>query len=256
MNKFAAYTPAEYKALLGRRTTRRIESSRILKNDKVYPTNLDSFDWRDKNVVNPIKDQGQCGSCWAFSAVQAQESKWAIVHKELLTLSEQNLVDCVTKCDGCNGGNEADAYDYVIKTQKGLWNLEKDYPYKAIDGTCQFNEEKGVAKIVSYYRPTTTESEDTVGGALAADGVVSVAIDASNWSFQLYSSGIYDEPSCDPHQLDHAVGLVGFGVENNVKYWIVRNSWGTSWGEKGYIRMIRGMNNQCGIATDAIIPMI
>lgn len=251
MNKFAAYTPSEYSALLGKK------SSPItgVPAKKFTKPNSDSCDWRTKGIVNPIKDQASCGSCWAFSTVQAQESQWALIKGELLDLSEQNLVDCVTACYGCSGGDEYVSYDYVIQYQGGLWMLQSDYPYKGIDGTCKFNKEKGVAQVLSYYRPTTTGDEDALAAACEKDGVVSIAIDASNWSFQLYTSGIYDEPACNPQNLDHAVGLVGFGVENNTPYWIVRNSWGTSWGEKGYIRMIR-KDNQCGVATDVIIPQV
>ncbi|KAK8899396.1 hypothetical protein M9Y10_001712 [Tritrichomonas musculus] len=255
MNKFAAYTPAEYNVLLGKKVTR-AERPKISMNKKFVKPNSDSVDWRESGIVNPIKDQASCGSCWAFSVIQAQESQWALVNKELLDLSEQNLVDCVTSCYGCGGGDEYVSYDYVISNQQGLWNLQKDYPYTAVGGTCKFSLEKGVAKVTGYYRPTITDDEDALAAACEKDGVVSIAIDASNWSFQLYTTGIYDEPSCQPHNLDHAVGLVGFGVEDGTQYWIVRNSWGTSWGEKGYIRMVRGKNNQCGVASDVIIPQV
>lgn len=120
----------------------------------------------------------------------------------------------------------------------------------------QIFSEKGFAKIKSYYRPTTTANEDELAAACEKDGVVSVAIDAAQWSFQLYTSGIYDDQKCGYNRLSHAVGLVGFGIQDDTKYWIVRNCWGTTWGEKGYVRILRGKNNLCGIASDVIIPQV
>ena len=184
------------------------------------------------------------------------ESKYAQVNGKLYSLSEQNLVDCVTYCYGCNGGDEYISYDYVLKYQDGLWMTEDDYPYTGVDGTCKFDASKGVCKFSGYYRPTTTQDETELANACASDGVVSVAIDAGQYSFQLYSSGIYDEPRCSSSRLNHAVGLVGYGSEDGVNYWIVRNSWGPSWGEDGYIRMSKDKDNQCGIASDVIIPKV
>ena len=252
MNKFAALTPAEYRSLLGLRKTVAIPTG----TRRTSMSNAQSLDWREKGAVTGVKDQGSCGSCWAFSVIQAQESQWAKVKGELPSLSEQNLVDCCTECSGCSGGDEWCSYQYVIDNQDGLWNTEDDYPYTAIDGSCKFQKDKGVCQVKGWYRPTTTQNEDELAEKLVSDGVVSVAIDASPWSFQLYTSGIYDEPSCMPEALDHAVGLVGYGAEDGVKYWIIRNSWGAFWGEDGYIRMVRGKGNQCGVATDTVIPKV
>jgi cathepsin L len=252
MNKFSTLTETEYKTMLGHRQSAKIDGQATVSNVKAPA----SFDWREKGVVNEVKDQAQCGSCWAFSVVQAQESQWAIKKNKLYSLSEQNLVDCVTYCYGCNGGDEYIAYDYVIKYQDGLWMTEDDYPYTAQDGSCKFDKSKGVAPTKSYIRPTTTQNEDELAAGLAEKGVVSIAIDASGWDFQMYSSGIYNPSSCSSRNLDHAVGLVGYGTENSVDYWIVRNSWGTSWGEDGYIRIIRNNNNKCGVASDVIIPHV
>ena len=248
MNKFAAYTPAEYKALLGFR----IDLSKRIARKTVRKSNADSVDWRDKGVVNGIKDQAQCGSCWAFSAIQAVESADAIATGTLQSFSEQNLVDCVTGCAGCGGGLMTEAYDYVIANQGGKFCLEDDYKYTSYDGTCQFDKYSHVGSISKYINIVEGDEED-LAAKVEQNGPVAVAIDASNWSFQLYSSGIYDEPSCSSFSLDHGVGCVGFGSEKGTKYWIVRNSWGTSWGEQGYIRMI-WKNNQCGIASMATLP--
>ena len=248
LNKFAAYTPAEYKALLGFRMD--LKKRVAVKSTK--KANAESLDWRDKGVVNGIKDQAQCGSCWAFSTVQAIESADAISTGTLQSFSEQNLVDCVTSCFGCNGGLMTEAFQYVIDNQNGQWCLESDYVYKAVDGICQFSKYSHVGSISKYVNVNEGD-EDDLAAKCEQYGPVAVAIDASNWSFQLYHGGIYDESSCSPSNLDHGVGCVGYGSEDGTKYWIVRNSWGTSWGEKGYIRMI-WKNNQCGIASMATLP--
>lgn len=253
INKFAAYTPAEYRSLLGHKSS---ETSRVRVLSKYSSPNADSVDWRDvPNTINPVKDQGQCGSCWAFSVITAQESQYSLNNGGvLLDLSEQNLVDCVTTCYGCDGGDEYVSYDYVIEYQSGKFMLQADYPYKAVTQKCKFNISKGVSNVVSWTRPTV-ENETQLAAALEIVGPLSVAIDASHSSFQRYVSGIYDERHCNPHDLDHAVGLVGYGIENDVKYWIIRNSWGADWGENGYIRMVRDKRNQCGVATDVVLPI-
>jgi len=253
VNKFSSMTEAEYKTMLGHRSAASIEGKATVSNVKAP----ESCDWRDQGIVNAVKDQAQCGSCWAFSVIQAQESQWALKNgKKIVSLSEQNLVDCVTSCYGCNGGDEYVSYDYVIAKQGGLWMTEDDYPYTAKDGSCKFDKTKGCCPVKSYIRPTTTQNEDELAAGCAEKGVVSIAIDASGWDFQMYSSGIYNPSSCSSTYLDHAVGLVGYGTESGVDYWIVRNSWGPSWGEQGYIRMIRNNKNKCGVATDVIIPLV
>ncbi|EAY06906.1 Clan CA, family C1, cathepsin L-like cysteine peptidase [Trichomonas vaginalis G3] len=247
LNKLAHLTQSEYRSLLGAKRLGQ-KSGNFFKCDA--PAN-DAVDWRDKGIVNKIKDQGQCGSCWAFSAIQASESRYAQANKQLLDLAEQNIVDCVTSCYGCNGGWPSKAIDYVVKHQAGKFMLTADYPYTARDGTCKFHASKSVGLTKGYDEVKDTEAELAKA---ASKGVVSVCIDASHYSFQLYTSGIYDEPSCSAWNLDHAVGLVGYGTEGSKNYWIVRNSWGTSWGEQGYIRMIKDKSNQCGIASEAILP--
>ena len=220
LNKLVHLSPAEYKAMLGFRNngTHNIATkSNTIANDGI--------DWRTKGVVNPIQDQAQCGSCWAFSAIQVQESQYAITYGQLQKLSEQNLVDCVTSCDGCGGGLMSAAYDYAIQYQGGKFMLEKDYPYTALDGTCKFNKAKATSKIVSYINVVEGDEKD-LAAKVSAYGPSSVAIDASQISFQFYSQGIYDEPYCSSYSLDHGVGCVGYGTEGTKNYWIVRNSWG------------------------------
>ena len=249
LNKFAAMTPSEYKALLGFRPE--------LKTNKAVKSNFKnagSLDWRDKGAVVAVKDQGQCGSCWAFSTIAGAEGANFLSSGKLISLSESNMVDCVDSCHGCNGGSMSYAYDYVLTRQNGKFMLEDDYPYKPVQGTCKFDKTKAVAQISKYVAVSFLD-EDDLAAKCAQYGPCCVAIDASHQSFQLYSSGIYDEPACSFLMLDHGVTCVGYGSEDGKDYWIVKNSWGANWGEAGYIRMIWTGNNQCGIATMACVPV-
>jgi len=214
----------------------------------------DTVDWRTKGAVTPIKDQGQCGSCWAFSAVGSTEAAHFLSGKTLTSLSEQNLVDCsgAQGNQGCNGGLMTQAFDY-IKTNKGI-DTEVSYPYKAVDGTCVFSAANVGATLASYTNVKAGNEADLV--ASIVKGPTSVAIDASHSSFQLYTSGIYYEPACSATQLDHGVLAVGYGgTVAKEEYYIVKNSWGVSWGTQGYIEMSRNRNNNCGIATMATLPV-
>jgi len=204
-----------------------------------------SVDWRTKNAVTPIKDQQQCGSCWAFSATGALEGAWAVAKGQLNSLSEQQLVDCSQAYGnmGCSGGLMDYAFEYVIAN--GGITSEAKYPYTAMDGTCKSPLPASVTTISSY--TDVAGNNDAALQAAVAIGPVSVAIEADQESFQFYSSGIFSDPTCGT-QLDHGVLVVGYGTQGSKNYWIVKNSWGQDWGNQGYILMIRKKGaGECGI---------
>jgi len=214
------------------------------------------MDWRQKNAVTQVKNQGQCGSCWSFSTTGSTEGCNAIKTGTLRSYSEQNLIDCSVNQgnNGCNGGLMTQAMTYIISN--GGIDTESSYPYTATGpNSCQYNPANSGGTLASYVNVASGSESDLQ--SKGNSGPVSVAIDASHSSFQFYSNGVYNEPACSTSALDHGVLMVGWGRTddgNNTPYWIVKNSWGTSWGLSGYIWMSRNLNNQCGIATMATLP--
>eukprot|EP01120_Amphizonella_sp_Union-15-10_P001512 TRINITY_DN1163_c0_g2_i4.p1 TRINITY_DN1163_c0_g2~~TRINITY_DN1163_c0_g2_i4.p1 ORF type:complete len:316 (+),score=63.05 TRINITY_DN1163_c0_g2_i4:81-1028(+) len=248
MNKFGDLTSKEFGRIY----------NGYLPRDIPEPTNVKSFntiglpttvDWRNEGAVTPIKNQGQCGSCWTFSSTGGIEGQWKIHKGHLVSLSEQNILDCDRQGYGCSGGWMDWAFNYV--QSNGGIDSEASYPYTAVQGSCKYNAANKAASIIGH-QDITSGSESALQVAVANVGPISVAIDASHSSFQFYRGGIYYEPLCSTTSLDHAVLAVGYGPG----YWLVKNSWGTDWGLSGYIQMSRDRNNNCGIATKASHPIV
>jgi len=209
----------------------------------------DSVDWVAQGAVTPVKNQGQCGSCWAFSTTGALEGALQIATGKLVSLSEQQLVDCAGSQgnQGCNGGLMDNAFEYVIKN--GLTD-ESSYGYEGRDGICKASSVSSKVSI-SGFKDVRARDEDALLQAVSM-GPVSVAIEADKSAFQLYRGGVLDSFFCGT-RLDHGVLAVGYGTDGGKDYWKVKNSWGASWGEEGYIRMVRG-KNMCGIASQPSYP--
>jgi len=248
VNQFADLSPAEFKTYLGLKP--RDNSYLRSKNVEVFsdaPASND-IDWVSKGAVTPVKDQAQCGSCWAFSTTGSMEGAVAVKSGRLTSLSEQQLVDCAGSSgnQGCNGGLMDDAFNWII-SHKGLGS-EASYPYTARDGTCR---DVPSVSTISGFKDVQQGSEDALMTALNMQPV-SIAIEADQSSFQMYKSGVFTGP-CG-QQLDHGVLLVGSGTDGGQDYWRVKNSWGASWGDSGFIRIIRG-KNVCGLSNMASYPV-
>ncbi|KAI3802413.1 hypothetical protein L1987_30545 [Smallanthus sonchifolius] len=259
LNKLADLSVEEYR--LTYTGAKKIDSKRKLNNVKSDRYSVrsgddlpDSFDWRTKGAVAAVKDQGSCGSCWAFSTIGSVEAVNQIVTGDLITLSEQELVDCDTSYNqGCNGGDMDYAFDFIVKN--GGIDTDKDYPYTGKDGRCDSARKNAKVVSIDGYEDVPVNNEAALQKA-AANQPITVAIEASSRDFQFYTSGVFSG-SCGT-DLDHGVVVVGYGTENGKDYWIVRNSWGAEWGEEGYIRMERNIKTKtgkCGIAMEASYPI-
>jgi len=232
VNKFADLSKSEFKELYLMKNLPPYVEGELLNVtfDGVAPT---TFDWRTKGAITGIKDQGQCGSCWAFSATENIESVYKIQKNTLPILGPQQIVDCDKTDYGCSGGWPHAAFTYVIK--QGGQDTEATYPYTARDGTCKFKT-AGIGAKISAYK-SVAKDETTILNGLVSTAPFSVCVDAESWSF--YSGGVMTPSQCG-RSVDHCVQLIGYDQTKTPGYWIVRNSWGTDWGLQGLIYLQLG----------------
>ena len=249
INKFADYSNEEIKKMNG------LKPMETKPEERPYEFSeediADAIDWRTKGAVTPVKNQGHCGSCWAFSTTGSIEGAHHLATGNLVSFSESNLVDCSWLNHGCNGGLMDLAFMYA---EKHPLMTEADYPYHPSSGlfACKYKKEKGVAKVTTY-KDVQRGSASQLKAALNV-GPVSVGIEADKPVFHAYTGGIINSTSCGT-QMDHGVLAVGYGTENGQEYYIVKNSWGADWGEKGFVRIaIADGAGICGIQNSASQP--
>ncbi|KAG8316319.1 hypothetical protein J6590_053438 [Homalodisca vitripennis] len=256
INIFADMTPDE---ILSRKGYRRPEGEPRGGEPYQEKTGVElasNVDWRKKGAVTGVKNQGTCGSCWSFSATGSLEGQHFLKTNTLVSLSEQNLIDCSRTVGdlGCEGGWPEKAFTYV-NMNKGI-DTEASYPYEAKDDKCRYNPKNIGATAVGFVS-LPTANETSLQAAVATVGPISVIIDASLTSFALYKQGVYRAKGCSKVELDHAVLTVGYGnVKKGGDYWLIKNSWGTKWGMNGYMMMARNSNNMCGVATEPSYPLV
>ena len=255
-NQFSDWTHEEYKQVLGLRAdySNEEDSPVVYFSEENTPS---SVNWVEAGAVTGVKDQGQCGSCWSFSTTGAMEGAHFIASGELLSFSEQQLVDCATGIYlnmGCNGGNPLWAYRYL---KKHYAELESEYPYTSAGGDdstdCLYDSHSKTAVEVQASASVAQNSKDQMKAALAQQPLA-VLVEADKRVFQTYSTGVLTSSACGT-TLDHAVLAVGYGTENGQDYWLVKNSWNTTWGDQGYIKL--GMDDStgtCGVQMGPSFP--
>jgi len=255
MTQFSDMTTEEFKALYSRPISEKdlFYADMMPEAEDVEEEfyNNDEVDWRTEGAVTPVKNQGQCGSCWAFSTTGNIEGRWFIKTGDLISLSEQELVDCDKVDYGCEGGLPFQAYAEVMRL--GGLVKESDYKYKGVEKKCHMDKSKVVATVTG--REQVSTNEKTIAAYVAKNGPVSIGINAN--MMQFYEGGVAHPRKylCKPSELDHGVLIAGYGTDGGDPYWLVKNSWGPSWGEEGYYRVYRG-DGTCGVnkmVTSAIV---
>ncbi|BFZ04430.1 hypothetical protein BsWGS_07469 [Bradybaena similaris] len=251
VNHFTDWTTAERQAFLPRLS---LNESYVPKGQQIegFVTTA-SVDWRTQGYVTEVKDQGDCGSCWAFSAIGALEGQWFRKTRKLIALSEQQLMDCSSDYlnFGCKGGTVFMAYEYLMNSQ-GI-ESQGDYPYRKEQGPCVFKASQARATMYDYRAVLPHRSEAALEKVVETIGPVAVSYAVSH-NFMHYSGGVFTDDDCK--LINHNLLVVGYGSTGSQDYWILKNSWGSLWGDKGYIYVARNRNNMCHIATFSNYPLV
>lgn len=263
MNQYGDLLQQEFEEMMGSGVRVSGEPlGRMNESTFLPPQNMDtslpkSVDWRS-TLVSPVKDQGLCGACWAFSAAAAIEGQHARKTGRLVELSVQDLLDCCGEAyenSGCAGGLMDNAFRCT--RDRGSIATADSYPYVAKVGPCRFNNSTVGASVSGHMVVLPRDDEKMLQVAVATVGPISAAVYSKLPNFRFYSEGVYKDNFCGMFEVDHAVVVVGYGVaDDGTSYWILKNSWGKSWGQGGYMRLAKDANNQCGIATLASFPLV
>lgn len=250
VNQFSGMDQVEWKSFLTHTSTKKnMPDVPVLGVHEWDGAQLpDSLDWEEKGAVTAVKNQGSCGSCWSFGSTGSMEGHWFVKTSNLVSLSEQQLMDCDKSDDGCGGGDESSAISYASRA--GMCS-EASYSYRGRTGRCQINSCDMVIQPgdISGYRHVGSSASSLMSAVQL--GPVNLGVGADGSGFQSYSYGVLTY--CPSRSNDHAVLLVGYGSEQGEDYWRVKNSWGSSWGENGYIRISR-QGDPCGILDDTGYP--
>uniref|UniRef100_A0AC35UFM3 Pept_C1 domain-containing protein n=1 Tax=Rhabditophanes sp. KR3021 TaxID=114890 RepID=A0AC35UFM3_9BILA len=262
INEFADYTEEEYQMLEGVKFTMDdLKNTDVVEafapingqNFTVFGALPDEVDWRKRGYVSPVKSQRKCGSCHIWSAIGAIEGAYKKKTGKLISLSVQQVLDC-TPNNACLGGWMTTTYDYLKKI-KGV-ESDASYPYKARKNKCAYKKAKSVTSIKGFINIKSGD-EDALKYAIATHGPVAAAIDASRPGFKSYKRGVYFDKNCSSTALTHAILIVGYGKDKKLgDYYLIKNSWSTTFGMKGYMKLARNKNNHCGIATGASVPLL
>lgn len=256
-NQFTDMTPEQYAVAAGLGYKGKSSSKTTLGMHSWQGETLaTSIDWTTKGAVNPVKNQGQCGSCWAFSTAASTEGAYHVASGNLVSVSEQMLVDCSTENSGCNGGLMDLGFAFF---ESNAPVSEASYPYTGTDNSCKSGTPAFSSGGVSGFVDVTPNSVSALASAVNLNPV-SIAIQANQRSFQSYRGGVLKQGSnfftkCG-NRLDHGVAVVGYGTDGGVDYWKVRNSWGAGWGEGGYIRIEKSSKNACGVISEPSYPTV
>ncbi|XP_055926539.1 procathepsin L-like isoform X2 [Argiope bruennichi] len=258
LNEFSDMSHDEFtKKMTGLDSEKNCQNSSLIYQPPPNPKIPENVDWREHGYVTEVQNQGACGACWAFCSIGSLEGQHKRKTGQLIKLSEQNLIDC-SKPEGnkgCGGGQMCRALEYAAHIPGVA--TEESYPYigTSTDGTCKYKNSTIGSKVGGYLEIPYGD-EDALKKAVGLLGPIAAGLDGSPETFRHYNGGIYSDPACSNTTLTHALTVIGYGTEDGTDYWLVKNSWGKSWGQGGFGKLLRNSNNHCGIASRALFPVL